>query len=66
MIENVELNPKASIILIGGNMVLDDGSELDSRQPIADDPKSEFSLKALQNSRDWWEKATWPQNSYRN
>jgi hypothetical protein len=44
-----------TIILVGGEMVLDSGEWLDSRQPIARD-KWDFALRsALSSSERWWD-----------
>jgi hypothetical protein len=46
-----------TIILVGGEMVLDSGERLDSRQPIARD-KWDFALRsALSSSERWWDVA---------
>lgn len=44
----------ATIILVGGPMTVDDGSQLDSRQPIAGDPTSHSALASLSTSPLWW------------
>lgn len=44
----------ATVILIGGRMTVDDGSDLDSRQPIRDDPKSHVTAASLASSLLWW------------
>ena len=46
-----------TVILVGGRMVVDDGSELDSRQPVADDPFSRVSRASLATSSLWWRTA---------
>ena len=43
-----------TVILVGGPMTVDDGSTLDSRQPIAGDPASEVTRKCLATSLLWW------------
>lgn len=43
-----------TIILIGGPMTVDDGSSLDSRQPVADDPTSHVTQASLATSLLWW------------
>ena len=47
-----------TIALIGGPMTLDDGSWLDSRQPLEGDPDSEVTLRALATSWLWWDTAS--------
>jgi hypothetical protein len=42
------------IVLIGGPMTVDDGSRLDSRQPIKGDVTSRITRKALASSWLWW------------
>ena len=42
------------IILIGGPMTVDDGSTLDSRQPVTGDPGSSVRLASLASSLLWW------------
>jgi hypothetical protein len=41
-------------MLIGGPMTVEDGSALDSRQPIADDPQSRVMRTCLAGSMRWW------------
>lgn len=43
-----------TIILIGGPMTVDDGSSLDSRQPVANDPTSHVTHASLATSLLWW------------
>ncbi|WP_157968593.1 hypothetical protein [Streptomyces geranii] len=43
-----------TIILIGGPMTVDDGSSLDSRQPVAEDPTSHVTHASLATSLLWW------------
>ncbi|MFG2456522.1 hypothetical protein ACGFWE_05550 [Streptomyces sp. NPDC048523] len=43
-----------TIILIGGPMTVDDGSSLDSRQPVAEDPTSHVTHASLASSLLWW------------
>lgn len=43
-----------TIILIGGPMTVDDGSSLDSRQPVAGDPTSHVTQASLATSLLWW------------
>ncbi len=43
-----------TIILIGGPMTVDDGSTLDSRQPVTGDPGSSVRLDSLASSLLWW------------
>lgn len=47
-----------TIILIGGPMTTDDGSRLDSRQPLENDHRSEVMLRCLANSLLWWRTAS--------
>ncbi|WP_406122349.1 hypothetical protein OHQ89_10005 [Streptomyces canus] len=42
------------IILIGGPMTVDDGSSLDSRQPVAEDTTSHVTHASLATSLLWW------------
>ena len=42
------------IILLGGPMMVDDGSTLDSRQPISGDPTSHVTHTSLATSHLWW------------
>jgi hypothetical protein len=46
--------PGSMVILIGGRMVVDDGSELDSRQRIDEDPLSHVMRTSLATSQLWW------------
>jgi len=46
-----------SVVLIGGEMVTDDGTRLDSRQPLQDDHRSEVMLRTLSTSLLWWQSA---------
>ena len=43
-----------TIVLVGGPMTVDDGTSLDSRQPITGDPTSRISHACLTNSLLWW------------
>ena len=43
------------IVLIGGSMTLDDGSTLDSRQPVDGDPAGRVSRSGLVTSLLWWQ-----------
>ena len=43
-----------TIILVGGRMTVDDGSTLDSRQPIRGDPWSVVTNNSLATSLLWW------------
>ena len=43
-----------TVILIGGRMTVDDGSTLDSRQPIVGDPGSQVTRRSLATSLLWW------------
>lgn len=43
-----------TIILIGGSYTTNEGDQVDSRQPFADDPHSSIPLKALSVSELWW------------
>jgi hypothetical protein len=43
-----------TIVLIGGPMTVDDGSTLDSRQPIIGDPSSRVTRASLATSLHWW------------
>ena len=45
----------AMIVLVGGSMTLDDGSTLDSRQPVDGDPASKVTRTALGTSLLWWQ-----------
>jgi hypothetical protein len=47
-----------TVILIGGQMVTDDGTRLDSRQPIEGDHRSEVILRSLATSLLWWRSAS--------
>ena len=42
------------IILIGGPMTVDDGSTLDSRQPVTGDPACNVTRSSLATSLLWW------------
>jgi len=44
----------AAVVLVGGQMTVDDGSTLDSRQPILGDPGSVVTRKSLATSLLWW------------
>lgn len=46
-----------SIVLVGGQMTVDDGSSFDSRQVVAGDEQAELTLRTLASSLLWW-KAT--------
>ena len=43
------------IVLIGGSMTLDDGSVLDSRQPVDGDPAGRVARTTLATSLLWWQ-----------
>lgn len=43
-----------TIILVGGHMTADDGTRLDSRQPLDGDRRSEVMLRSLATSLLWW------------
>jgi hypothetical protein len=48
----------SSIVLIGGPMIMDDGSKLDSRQPVQGDPASQIVQRSLATSWLWWDTAS--------
>ena len=56
MTDNSHGSPRIgrTIILIGGPMTVDDGSTLDSRQPVTGDPGSSVTLASLASSLLWW------------
>lgn len=56
MTDNSHGSPRIgrTIILIGGPMTVDDGSTLDSRQPVTGDPGSSVRLASLASSLLWW------------
>jgi hypothetical protein len=43
-----------TIILVGGPFTDTEGTRLDSRQPLVDDPSSQVFSQALMESRHWW------------
>ena len=43
-----------TVILLGGPMTVEDGSSLDSRQPIKDDPQCRIMRTCLAGSMRWW------------
>jgi hypothetical protein len=43
-----------TVILIGGQMTVDDGTVLDSRQPVDGDPSSQMTRSSLATSLLWW------------
>ncbi|HEY5230643.1 MAG TPA: hypothetical protein VIJ11_07110 [Galbitalea sp.] len=43
-----------TVILLGGLMTVEDGSTLDSRQPITDDPQCRIMRTCLAGSMRWW------------
>lgn len=43
-----------TVILVGGQMTVDDGTVIDSRQAITDDARSEIALRSLTASMFWW------------
>jgi hypothetical protein len=45
----------AMMVLVGGGMTLDDGSTLDSRQPVDGDPTSRVTRTTLGTSLLWWQ-----------
>lgn len=47
-----------TVVLIGGPMTVDDGSTLDSRQPIIGDPSSRITRASLATSLLWWTTVT--------
>jgi len=49
--------PGPSIVLVGGQMTVDDGSSLDSRQVIDGDEQAEMTLRTLASSQLWWKAA---------
>ena len=46
--------PGPTIILIGGQMTVDDGTSFDTRQKIEGDENSEVTLRSLATSPLWW------------
>jgi hypothetical protein len=46
--------PGPTIALVGGPMTVEDGSTLDSRQPITDDPQCRIMRTCLAGSMRWW------------
>ena len=48
----------ATVLLIGGPMTVDDGSTLDSRQPVIGDPSSRVTRASLATSLLWWTTVT--------
>ncbi len=44
----------ATVVLVGGLMTVDDGTKLDSRQPIEDDPECRTVRTCLAGSMLWW------------
>jgi hypothetical protein len=52
---NARRRPKLpTIILIGGQLTLPDGSEVDSRQPATDDTTARVLQAALTGCAEWW------------
>ena len=52
---NARRRPKLpTIILIGGQLTLPDGSEVDSRQPATDDTTARVLQAALTGCTEWW------------
>jgi hypothetical protein len=49
----VDLLP--TIVLVGGQLILDDGSQVDSRQPMADAATGRAVRLALVSSAQWWD-----------
>jgi hypothetical protein len=43
-----------TVVLIGGPMTVEDGSALDSRQPVAGDPQCRITRTCLGGSMRWW------------
>jgi len=43
-----------TVVLVGGPMIVDGGTSLDSRQPVDGDPRSLVSQRALVGSVLWW------------
>jgi hypothetical protein len=43
-----------TVVLLGGPMTVEDGSTLDSRQPITDDPQCRIMRTCLAGSMRWW------------
>lgn len=51
------LSYAATVFLIGGQMTLQDGSVIDSRQSISGDPADYLLHQAMSRSEDWWKAA---------
>ena len=49
--------PGPTVVLIGGEMTTEDGTRVDSRQPLEDDHRSEVMLRTLSASLLWWRAA---------
>ncbi len=47
-------SPGPTVILIGGQMTVDDGTSFDTRQKIEGDENSEVTLRSLATSPLWW------------
>ena len=43
-----------SAILVGGTLVVEDSTNLDSWQPMEEDPRSDVMRRSLGRSRLWW------------
>jgi len=52
------IRPHPTVILIGGPMTVDDGSTIDSRQPVEGDPESRVTRKSMATSWLWWTTAS--------
>jgi hypothetical protein len=53
-ITGASVDPGPTVILIGGRMTLEDGGELDSRQPVEGDPWSRVARMTMASSLLWW------------
>lgn len=52
--EGAGVNSAPTIVLVGGRLTLDDGSQVDSRQPMNDAATARAVRRALVSSPDWW------------
>jgi hypothetical protein len=44
-----------TVVLVGGRLTLEDGTELDSRQPVVDPAMARAVLQTLTGAAEWWD-----------
>jgi hypothetical protein len=52
--DGARLTPGPTIVLVGGRLTLDDGSQVDSQQPMKDAATARAVQRALVSCAEWW------------